>query len=138
VCAAIDRPDLIDDPRFHSLEARARNSRELTGILSDIFASAPRAEWGRRLDAHGAIWAPAQSMTDVIADPQARANGYFTTIDHPNLGPFEVVDAPFRFSRSHVTARGPAPEVGQHTEEVLLELGYSWEEISALREGGAL
>jgi crotonobetainyl-CoA:carnitine CoA-transferase CaiB-like acyl-CoA transferase len=138
VCAAIERPELLNDPRFNSLDARAQNSRALVGILAEVFASAPRAEWGRRLDAHGVIWAPAQSMTDVVDDPQARANGYFTTIDHPNAGPFEVVDAPFRFGRSTVTARGPAPELGQHTEEVLLELGYSWEEIGALREGGAL
>ena len=138
VCAAIERSELIDDPRFDSLETRRRNSRELVGILEDAFAAAPRDEWGRRLDAHGVIWAAIQSMTEVIEDPQARANGYYTTVDHPSLGPFETVDAPFRFGRSRVTARGPAPELGQHTEEVLLEFGYSWEEIAALRERGAL
>ncbi len=137
VCAAIGRPELVDDPRFDSLDARARNSRELVAILEGAFASAPREEWGRRLDAHGVIWAPVQSMTEVITDPQARANGAFAAINHPSLGTFETVAPPFRFGRSRVEPRGPAPELGQHTEEVLLEAGYSWEEIAALREQGA-
>ncbi len=138
VCAAIERLELTADPRFDSLDARRRYNRELVSIFESVFASASRDAWGARLDAHGVIWAPVAAMTDVIADSQARANGYFTTIDHPNLGPFETVEGPFRFSRSEVTARGPAPELGQHTEEVLLELGYSWEEMAALRDAAAI
>jgi crotonobetainyl-CoA:carnitine CoA-transferase CaiB-like acyl-CoA transferase len=138
VCAAIGRPELADDARYNSLERRARHSPELVAILREAFASASREEWGKRLDACGVIWAPVQTMAEVIDDPQARANRYYTTLDHPTHGEFETVDAPFRFGRSRVEARGPAPEVGQHTEEVLLEAGYSWEEIVALRDAGAL
>ncbi|HEX2170856.1 MAG TPA: CoA transferase, partial [Dehalococcoidia bacterium] len=138
VCAAIGRPDLLADARFGSIEGRAQHSREIVATLQATFETASRAEWAARLDAQGLIWAPVQSLAEVVADPQARANGYFTTIDHPERGLYETIDAPMRFGRSRVTARGPAPEPGQQTEEVLLEAGYSWDDIAALREGGAL
>jgi len=138
VCAAVGRPELAEDERYNTLEGRARHSRELVKLLADAFISDSRAEWGRLLDEHGVIWAPVQSMSEVVEDPQAHANHYFTTVPHPSLGSLEMVDSPFRFGRSRVTARGPAPEIGQHTEEVLLEAGYTWDEIGALREKGAL
>jgi crotonobetainyl-CoA:carnitine CoA-transferase CaiB-like acyl-CoA transferase len=138
VCEAIGRPDLAADPRFQSLEGRAEHSRSLVAILQTAFGSESRREWGRRLDEHGVIWAPVQTVAEVIDDPQARANGYFTTLEHPTHGIYETVDSPFRFSRSTVTARGPAPEIGQHTEEVLQETGFTWDEISSLRDRGAL
>lgn len=138
VCVAIGRPELVEEQRFSSMKARAENSRELVEMLKSAFASAGASEWGRRLDEQGVIWAPVQTVADVVNDPQVQANGWFTTIDDPNLGSFETIEAPFQFGSSHVGVRGPAPEVGQHTEEVLLEAGYSWEEISGLREAGAL
>lgn len=138
VCAAVGRPELAEEQRFSSIKARAENSRELVEMLKSAFASADSSEWGRRLDEQGLIWAPVQTVADVVDDPQVRANGWFTTIDDPNLGSFETIEAPFRFSGSHVGVRGPAPEAGQHTEEVLLEAGYTWEEIAVLREAGAL
>jgi len=121
-----------------SRSGRQAHSAELVRILDEVFATATLKEWGERLDRHGAIWAPVQSLSEAVQDPQARANGYFTAIDHPSLGRMETLQAPFRFSVSEVTVRGPAPELGQHTEEVLLELGYSWEEIVSLRDQGAI
>ena len=108
----------------------AADGRSLVVMLQAAFGTESREEWGRRLDEHGVIWAPVQTVSEVIDDPQARANGYFTTLEHPTHGIYETVDSPFRFSRSRVTARGPAPEVGQHTEEVLQEAGFTWDEIS--------
>jgi len=137
-CAAIERPDLEHDPRFNSMTARQAHNAELVRILDAVFATATLKEWGERLDRHGAIWAPVQTLAEATNDPQARANGYFTAIEHPSLGRMETLQAPFRFGVSEVTVRGPAPELGQHTEEVLLELGYSWEEIVALRDRGAI
>jgi crotonobetainyl-CoA:carnitine CoA-transferase CaiB-like acyl-CoA transferase len=138
VCAALGRPDLIDDPRCATFAARTRNSQAICAIIAAIISAEPLPVWAERFEAQGLIWAPVALPTEAIADPQARLNRHFATIEHPTLGRFETVDIPIRFSRSHVTARGPAPEVGQHTEEVLLELGYSWEDISALRAAGAL
>jgi len=138
VCAALGRPELADDARYSTLAARAEHTREVVALLEAAFATAARAEWGRRLDAQGAIWAPVQTLTEVVADPQARANGYFTPLTHPSLGTFEMVDTPLRFGRTPASPHDGAPELGQHTEEVLLELGYSWQEIGTLRDGGAL
>jgi crotonobetainyl-CoA:carnitine CoA-transferase CaiB-like acyl-CoA transferase len=138
VCAALERPDLVDDPRCATFAARMRNSRAVCEMIAAAIITAPLAAWTERFDAHGLIWAPVALPTEAVRDPQARLNRHFATIEHPNLGTFETVDIPIRFGRSRVTARGPAPEVGQHTEEVLLEAGYSWDDISALRATGAL
>ncbi|HEY7293503.1 MAG TPA: CoA transferase [Dehalococcoidia bacterium] len=138
VCRALDRPDLIDDVRCATFGARAQNSREICAIIAGIIATAPLDAWTPRFEAQGVIWAPVALPTEVIADPQAHANRHFATIEHPTLGRFQTVDIPIRFGRSHVTVRGPAPEVGQHTEEVLSELGHTWSEIAALRAAGAI
>ena len=137
-CAAIGRPELADDPRYRDLPARMAHCEELVALLDEAFATATREEWGQRLDAHGLIWAPVQDLEEVIQDPQVRANAYFTTIEHPTVGPYETVDTPLKFGRGDVRARGPAPELGQHTEEVLLEAGYTREEIATLREQGVM
>lgn len=136
VCAAIGRPELAVDPRYHTFDARRANAQELVALLDRVFSEEIRAEWGLRLDAHGVIWAPVQQLEDVIDDPQVRANDLFTTIDHPTHGSYETIGTPLKFGESDVGVRGPAPEIGQHTEEVLLETGYSWDEIGVLREAG--
>ncbi|MCX6021518.1 MAG: CoA transferase [Chloroflexi bacterium] len=138
LCAAVGRADLADDPRYATLEGRMADCAALVAALDAAFATATRDEWAARLDAHGVIWAPAQDLEEVMADPQIRANGYFTEIDHPVLGTMETVNTPIQFSESKVGPRGPAPEVGQHTEEALLEAGYSWDDIGRLRHAGAI
>ncbi len=138
VCRALERPDLIDDKRCAGFNDRMRHSQEICAIIAGIIAAAPLAAWAPRFEANGVIWAPVALPTEVVGDPQAHANRHFATIEHPTLGSFQTVDIPIRFGRSRVTARGPAPEAGQHTEEVLSELGYTWSEIVALRDAGAL
>jgi crotonobetainyl-CoA:carnitine CoA-transferase CaiB-like acyl-CoA transferase len=138
MCAALARPDLERDPRFGAIKDRTANAAALVAEFETAFAAHPRDEWGRRFDAHGLIWAPVQRMMDVVDDPQVAANGYFTEVrDHPVYGTFPTINTPLKFSRSEVGPKGPAPEVGQHTEEVLLEAGYGWEDIGRLRETGA-
>ena len=138
MCTVLDKPEWGADPRFVTLAGRAEHSREIIAEMDAIFATATRDEWAQRLDAQGVIWAPAQSIDAVITDPQAAANHFFTTVEHPTHGPYQIIDTPIKFGGASVGARGPAPELGQHTEEVLLEAGYTWEEIAALREHGAL
>ena len=89
-------------------------------------------------DEHQVIWAPVQDLNEVMNDPQVKANGYLTKLEHPVLGDYETIDTPIRFKSGEVRARGPAPEIGQHTEEVLLENGYSWEQISEFRDQGVV
>jgi crotonobetainyl-CoA:carnitine CoA-transferase CaiB-like acyl-CoA transferase len=83
-------------------------------------------------------WSPLQTLPEVTADPQARANGFFTSFHHPVHGPVEVVANPVRLNKDPHTVRMPAPEFGQHTEEVLLELGYTWEDMGRFKELGLI
>jgi formyl-CoA transferase len=132
-CRALEREDLRDDERFSSFPSRGANNRELIAILDDVFRARTLEEWAPRLDGEGLIWAPAQTLTEAINDPQSQARQPFAQIDHPTQGEIQLVDTPAKFSRSRVGVRGPAPELGQHTEEVLLAAGYDWEEIASLR-----
>ena len=133
-CRAIDQPDLEKDDRFATFQSRYQNREELIALLDDLFAQRTLDEWAGPLDEHGCIWAPAQTVKEVVNDPQSRARGAFTRIAHPAAGEVEIVDTPVKFSTARVGARGPAPELGQHTEEVLLEVGYDWNDIVKLRE----
>jgi crotonobetainyl-CoA:carnitine CoA-transferase CaiB-like acyl-CoA transferase len=133
-CRAIGREELEDDSRFSDFGSRYENREELIAILDDLFAQRTLEEWAPSLDEHRCIWAPAQTVREAVDDPQSRARRAFATIDHPVAGEMELVDTPVKFSRARVEARGPAPELGQHTEEVLLEAGYSWDDIVKLRE----
>jgi formyl-CoA transferase len=133
-CRAVGREDLEKDPRFDSLGSRYQNREELIALLDDVFAERTLEEWTGPLDEQGCIWAPAQTVREVVDDPQTRARGAFRKIEHPTAGEIELVDTPVKFSKARVEARGPAPELGQHTEEVLLEAGYDWDDIVRLRD----
>lgn len=133
-CRAIGRPDLEHDPRFNSYEPRTLNHATLFDILEGIFPCKTLAEWTDILTEAGLPWAPVQSLPEVTRDPQARANGFFESYDHPTYGRVEVVANPIKLSRTPATNRRPAPEFGQHTEEVLLEHGYTWEDIEAFKD----
>ena len=135
-CQAIEREDLEHDPRFNSFEARAENREVLYPILDEVFLSRTYDEWKPRLV--GIPFATRQNLVEVIHDPQARANDYFVPIEHPTYGRMEVIANPVNLSETPATIRMPAPEFSQHTEEVLLELGYTWEDIAQLKEQGII
>lgn len=137
-CGLLDRPELEQDPHFRTGRLRSQHREALIALVDPIFATATREEWGRRFDAHGILWAPLQDWLEVIHDPQVRANGYITEVEHPVYGRLETLNTPLKFSRSEVGPKGPAPEAGQHTEEVLLAAGYSWEDIGRLQAAGAV
>jgi formyl-CoA transferase len=138
VCAALGLEALEHDPRFHTAAERQQHSAELVALIEGVMLQRTREEWKPLLDAQGLIWAPVQEIDEALEDPQVRANAYFTEIDHATLGRIRTIDTPVRFGKSDIHARGPAPELGQHTEEVLLEHGYTWEEIGRLRDEGAI
>jgi len=83
-------------------------------------------------------WSPQQNLPEVISDPQARANDFFVPFDHPTHGRIEVIANPITLSKTPATIRMPAPEFGQHTEEVLLEYGYTWEDIEQFKQQGVI
>jgi crotonobetainyl-CoA:carnitine CoA-transferase CaiB-like acyl-CoA transferase len=136
--AAVERPELLADPRFATMTARRENAPILVGMLDEIFASRPMAEWAERLDRAGMWWAPMQTTEEVVVDPQARAAGLFIEVPQPEGDPLPAVATPCDFSGTPWSVSRPSPECGQHTEEVLLELGYDWEAIAKLKEQGAI
>jgi len=135
---AIDKPEWNDDPRFKDIGARRINCAELVGLLDEIFAAHTLEEWGRRFDAAGMWWAPVQTLEEVVADPQVEAAGSFCEVPLPEGGSARMISSPVDFSATPWQPRAPVPESGQHTEEVLLELGYDWEAIGGLKERGVI
>jgi crotonobetainyl-CoA:carnitine CoA-transferase CaiB-like acyl-CoA transferase len=115
-----------------------RNLSELYAILDEAFQTKTSAQWMALLQEADCICAPVATYEDLLHDPQVRANEYIVEVDHPTQGRIPVVGAPWRFSETPAQIAPAAPELGEHTEEVLQELGYSWEQIGALREQGAL
>ncbi len=132
----IGRPDLIE--RFHTLLYFEEDKAALWPILDEVFATKPTDEWCALLGAAGLRFAPVRDHAEVAADPGVRANGYIASVEDPDGVVVEVVRAPVRFSDPSPTAQPRAPELGQHTEEVLLESGYSWDDIAGLSADGAI
>jgi crotonobetainyl-CoA:carnitine CoA-transferase CaiB-like acyl-CoA transferase len=133
LCRALGLEELAEDPRFAQAADRFAHAEELVGIFDRRFASAPYATWAQALEGTGVLFEKVAELPEVAEDPQARAMGMFTELEHPDLGRFETLAAPFAFGRSAVSVRGPAPEVGQHTAEVLAGLlGMDDSEIAAL------
>ena len=137
-CRAIGREDLVADARFASAPIRFQHCRDLIAILDPIFASRTLEEWAAALDAEGCYWGKVQSVEEVTEDPQAEATDAFVAVGLPDGRPLRVVASPVRFTATPAAPRGAAPELGQHTEEVLLEAGYGWEDIARLKDLGVL
>ena len=133
-CRAIGLEELGADSRFNSAEARTENKGRLFNILEEVFRTRTLAQWKSVLKKTSLIWSPIQRPDEAAKDPQARANGVFVPYEHPDLGRMKVVANPVRLSRTPAAIRKPAPEFSQHTEEILLELGYSWTDIEKLKQ----
>lgn len=131
-CKLLEIEHLEHDPRFATIESRTENCKELYYIFKEAFLSKTLAEWMPLLSDLPA--APMQNLVDVISDPQAVANDFFLSYDHPSYGPMKIMASPINLSETPATIRLPAPEFSQHTEEVLMESGYSWEEIEQFKK----
>jgi crotonobetainyl-CoA:carnitine CoA-transferase CaiB-like acyl-CoA transferase len=136
-CDALGIQNLEKDPRFVTVVERKQNFRELTALIENTFKTKSRDEWVALLETKGGglAFSPILRLTELATDPQVLANDYVTKVQHPTLGPINVVGVPVKFSETPASAQGWAPEFGQQTEEVLQNvLGYSWEDITKLKE----
>lgn len=137
LCQRVGRPDLADDPRFGSMALRAENSAACVAELEAAFATRTLAEWKDALAEATGVWAPVQGPREIPDDPQVQANGYVRPRQSASGAEYLAVSNPVR-ADGLADDLGPAPEHGQHTEEVLLELGCSWEQIARWKDSQAI
>ena len=137
VCRAIERPDLVADPLTVDIVARRRNAAAVVALLDEAFAARPLGEWAVVFEREGVWWAPVQDCDEVARDPQVRAAGGVVPFE-PTAGLPEQLASPVDFVGTPGEPGRTVPEAGQHTEEVLLELGYDWEAIGAMKERGVI
>lgn len=134
LCKVTGLEHLEKDPRFESAEKRSKNAEELISILDEAFATRTRDQWFEVFSTVDLIVDRVQDYSELIHDPQAWANDYFVEYEHPTIGPTKILGVPIQLTATPGEPRAPAPEFGQHTEEVLLEIGgYTWEDIEKLK-----
>jgi len=134
LCKAIDATPLKADPRFSDMPSRARNRVALNEALQARLATRDSAFWLDRFEAVGVAGGPIYTMDQVFSDPQVRHNAMAAPVQHPELGTIEVVNQPVRLSRTPHEIRTATPACGEHTTEILHDLGFTDGQISALRE----
>ncbi len=138
LCRAIDRHELLEDPRFATNADRMQNLEELVTTLEATFATRSTAQWLEALEKAGVPGGPINNIADVYADPQVQAREMMVEMEHPQAGRVRNIGIPVKLSETPGSVRRPAPTLGQHTNEVLAEFGYSSDDITKLRESGAV
>lgn len=138
LCEVIGRPDLASDERFVDIPARAKHAAECVAELEAVFRAETLDHWKQRLQSFTGVWAPVLSPAEVHEHVQVEANGYLPEVRAHDGTAYRLPAPPMQFGGEPPAPQGPAPELGQHTEEILLELGRDWDAIAALRESGAL
>ena len=138
ITQVIGRPELARDPRFASNADRMRNLAQLTPILADELRRRPSAAWIERFEAAGVPVGPVHQIGDMLADPQVAARDMVIEVDHPRAGRTRAIGAPIKFSETSGDLTRPAPLFGQHSREILEQLGYTAAEIAALSRDGAV
>jgi formyl-CoA transferase len=139
LCKAIGREDLEQDTRFSKRYDRLANNVDLIAILDEAISKKTRDEWGIIFDKHGIVWTPVPSnFEEVIQDPQLYANEHIVEVEHPSLGLGKTLTTPIRLNKGAPKIRRLAPEIGQHNEDILLEMSYTWEEIIKLKDKGVI
>lgn len=139
LCRTLGVPGLENDARFATLQAREDHAKELVAILDGVFGSRPQETWLKILGEADLVFAPIQDYWEVIHDPQVLANNYIQEVMHPTVGSLKTVRVPLDLSTERDRRWAPAPQLGQHAEEILVDtLGYTWEDVVALKNVGVI
>lgn len=137
-CRAIARPDLLDDARFAGRNERLANRDALIAEIEKTTAAAPRSVWLARVAREGVPSGPINTYPEALSDPHALARDMVVDLTHPAAGPIKALGIPVKLSDTPGSVDRPAPLVGQHTEELLVELGYTEAQRRTLREQGVV
>ena len=138
LCDAIGRPDLMSDPRFASAQGRATHRTALADEINAVLASRPSLEWVESLNAAGVPCGPIHAMDEVFADAQVRHLNAAVAVEHPTLGRLNILNQAIKLSRTPAAVVTATPERGEHSDEILGEIGLSAAEVADLRESGAI
>jgi crotonobetainyl-CoA:carnitine CoA-transferase CaiB-like acyl-CoA transferase len=138
LCEALELPDLPDDERFRTNPDRVRNREELVALLSARLRERPTADWHARLTAAGVPAAPVADVADVASAEQTRALGLLQPLEHPAIPELRLPALPLSFDRERATHASPPPLVGEHTAEILGELGYAADDVAVLERDGVI
>jgi len=138
IVKVIGRPELNDDVRFRTNGERMKNLAALTPLIAERLRARPSADWIREFEAAGVPVGPVNRIGDMLADPQVAAREMVLEVEHPRAGRMKTLGAPIKFSETPGSVRRPAPLLGEHTREVLTQLGYSGAQIESLQREGAV
>ena len=138
LCDAIGRPDLMSDPRFASAQGRATHRTALAEEINAVLASRPSLEWVESLNAAGVPCGPIHAMDEVFADAQVRHLNAAVAVEHPTLGTLNILNQAIKLSRTPGAVVTATPERGEHSDEILGEIGLSAAQVAELRASGAI
>ena len=138
MCRAIGREDLLEHPRFSSNAERMIHIEELTPIMEETFITQTKDYWAELLEKAGVPCGPIYDMAQVYSDPHVQARDMAVELEHPIAGKIRNIGVPVKLSETPGSIRMPAPALGQHTDEVLSQFGYSHDEVAQFRESGAV
>lgn len=133
-----DKPEWLEDPRFNDPNIRVKNADALEVELEKVLTTQPTAYWVGKMDAAGVPGGPVYGYDQIMKDPHIKARNMVVDIDHPKIGPMKTLGLPIKSSGALTQIRQPAPWLGQHTEEVLREIGYAEGDVRQLFEAGVV
>lgn len=138
LCQAMERPDLLEDPRFKTNTDRVAHRPECIETLSKVFSSKTVAEWVDIISDAGVPCGPINRVSDVVKDPQVLAREMIADLPHPNVPDLKVPSSPMKLTETPATLRMAPPLLGQHNAQILGELGYTADQVKKLQEKGVI